>query len=197
MKDLAELVELNRFVGREFLLWLWFESEVFETNLKPSGADSLSLWLETQITLASEGEEIRVKGATPGLAPEAKQALRQGKLPRDARLRAVLSELEYGWTFKADDLAIAGLGVPAQLKSKSDDDKYEVLYERMRLVEILEAALEGLFTDFLDLRLDAAWENKLVPIFKQWARGKAVDVSAYEALKRSKLGRRATKKRAS
>jgi hypothetical protein len=181
VRDLAELVELNRFVGRELLLWLWFESEVFETNLRPSSGEPCALWLEGQLTLASEGEETRVKGSTPGLAPEAKQALRQGKLPTDTRLRMVLGELELSWRMKADELSVASLKIPAQLKA--DTDKYEALYERMRLTETFEAQLEALFRDFIALRLDEAWESVVVPELKKWARGKAIDEARYAALK--------------
>ena len=188
MKNLAALVEMNRFVGREFLLWLWFESELYETNLAPSRGDRMALWLETQLTLANEGEETRVKSAMPGAAPEAKQALRQGKLPRETRLRVVLADLEYAWKMKADDLAIAGLKVPSQLKAK--DDKYEALYERMRLTEMLETQLEALFHDFLSLRLDAAWDKSVVPDLRRWARGKPVDAKAYGQLKTRLVGKK-------
>ncbi|MFO0615095.1 MAG: hypothetical protein U0414_21065 [Polyangiaceae bacterium] len=187
--DYAALVESNRFVGREFLLWLWFESELFETNLSPSEGTPFALWLETQLTLASDTEETRVKATSPGATPEAKKALVQGKLPKDARIRAVLDEYEYAWAFKADDLALSGLKVPAQLKA--DDDKYEALYERMRLVEGVEAQLEALYRDFLKLRMDdAAWSAGVVPALQRWARGKPVDEAAYRSLKARALGKK-------
>ena len=88
MKDLVERIEQNRFVGREFLLWLWFESQLFETNLAPSGQASCALWLETRITLAFEREESVLKSGAPGAAPEAREALRQGKLPRELAVLA-------------------------------------------------------------------------------------------------------------
>jgi hypothetical protein len=189
VKNPAELVDMNRFVGREFLLWLWFESELYETNLSPSRGERLAMWLETQLTLANEGEETRVKSAMPGAAPEAKQALRQGKLPREARLRVVLNELEFSWKMKADDLAVGGLKVPAQLKAK--DDKYEALYERMRLVEMIEEQLEALFHDFLALRLDGAWDRTVVPDLRRWARGKPIDEKSYASLKLKLIGKKA------
>jgi len=187
-RNFAALVELNRFVGREFLLWLWFETELYETNLAPTRADRISLWLEGELTLADDTDETRVKSAMPGATPEAEQALKQGKLPKQTRLRAVLNDFEYSWKMKADDLAIAGLKVPAQLRAQ--DDKYEALYERMRLVETLEAELEALFHDFLALRLDSAWDRAVVPELKSWARGKRVDEKAYRALKLKLAGKK-------
>lgn len=181
-KDYAALVELNRFVGREFLLWLWFESELYETNLRAHGKEPLALWLESNLTLVSEAEETRIKSAMPGATPEAKQALRQGKLPKSAKLRAVLNQNEFEWSFKADELAFSGLKVPGVLKSK--DDAHEALYERMMLRAELEEQWVALYRDFLALRLHDAWETTVVPAMKAWARGKDVDEPAYAKLKK-------------
>ena len=71
MTDLVDRIERNRFVGREFLLWLWFESEVFETNLAPTGQGRVALWIETRMTLAFEKDESVLKSAMPAASPEA------------------------------------------------------------------------------------------------------------------------------
>ncbi len=184
-KDYAALVELNRFVGREFLLWIWFESEIYETNLRAFGKDPIAIWLETNLTLVSEAEETRVKSAMPGATPEAKQALRQGKLPKTAKLRAVLNQNEYEWGFKADELAISGLKVPGVLKSK--EDAHEALYERMMLRADLEEHWVALYKDFLALRLHEAWESVVTPSMKAWARGKEVDEALYAKTKKRVL----------
>jgi hypothetical protein len=185
--DLAKLVESNRFMGREMLLWLWFESELHETELRASDGKTCSLWIETQITLADGEEETRIKSGMPAAAPEAKQALRQGKLPKQARMHAIVGEHEFTWVLKADDLAIGGLKVPAELKAK--DDRYEALYERMRLTEELEAALESLFADFVALRLSPTWSQQVVPLLQAWAHGEKVDERAHAAI-RATLGKK-------
>ncbi len=175
----VEAIEQNRFVGREFLLWLWFESEINETTLVTSTKKTISLWLEAQITLSIEGEETKVKGQTAAASAEAKQALRRGKLPQQARMRAIVDELEFAWTMKADELWRATLKIPAQLKEEGDQD--ETFYERMHLVEILEDAMGQLFRDFLALRLSPSWERVVIPAMREWARGKPVERAAYDA----------------
>ena len=192
MKDLVERIEQNRFVGREFLLWLWFESQLFETNLAPSGQASCALWLETRITLAFEREESVLKSGAPGGAPEAREALRQGKLPREARIRMITEDREFAWLFKADTLGLASVALPAEL-TKKDDDAHEVLYERMRLVEALEATLEALWSDFLALRLSEAWEATCVPVFGQFAHDEEIDEAGYTKAKQRALGKRPKK----
>lgn len=192
MKDLVERIEQNRFMGREFLLWLWFESQLFETNLAPSGQPSCALWLETRITLSFEREESVLKSAAPGAAPESREALRQGKLPREARIRMITEEREFAWLFKADTLGLASVALPAEL-TKKDDDAHEVLYERMRLVEALEATLEALWSDFLALRLSEAWEATCVPALGQFAHDEAIDEEAYTKAKQRALAKRPKK----
>ncbi len=181
MTDPAALVETNRFLGRELLLWLWFESEQNETHVRASSGASCSLWVETQITLSADEEEARIKSAMPAATPEAKQALRQGKLPRQARMHAIVEDHEFTWAWKADELGIGGLKVPAELKA--DTDRYEALYERMRLVEELETVLEALLADFVALRLSPAWASSMVPLLQSWAYGERVDATAYAAIK--------------
>jgi hypothetical protein len=189
---LIERIEQNRFAGREFLLWLWFESILFETNLAPGGQASCALWLETRLTLTFEKDESLLKTAIPGVAPEAREALRQGKLPREARLRLTSGEREYAWLFKADTLALSGLTIPSELKGK-EDDVHEVLYERMHLVEALETILEALWSDFLALRLSETWEAAVLPALGAFAREEDVDEDAYAKAKQRALAKRPRK----
>ncbi len=191
--DLLDLVEGRRFMGREFVVWLWFESEMQETNLHPTGADPLSMWLEAQITLVLEKEESRLKGAIPASSPEAKEALRQGKLPKEAKMRLVRGDREYAWTLKADSLWLSGLKLPTQLKK--NDEKHEVFYERMMLLEDLETSLSALFADFVRLRLAEPWDDDVVPMMQRWAHGEKVDAERYLATKRGILGDKRKRKR--
>jgi hypothetical protein len=192
VSDLITRIETNRFVGREFLLWMWFESVVFETNLAPTGQPSCALWLETRLTLAFDKDESLLKTATPGAAAEAREALRQGKLPREARLRLTSGDREYAWMFKADALSIGGLAIPAELDIKKDEIS-EVLYERMRLVEALEATLEALWSDFLALRLSEAWSATVLPALVKFAHDEEIDEDAYTKAKQRVLAKKPRK----
>lgn len=193
MTDLLEIIEHNRFVGREFLLWVWFESEVFETNLATSKGARRAMWIEPKLALSFEAEEAVLKSAIPGQTPEAKVALRQGKLPKEARLRATTGEHEYAFTFKADTLSLSGLSIPAELDAKKDDPA-EVLKDRMRLTDELEAILDGLFDDFLALRLSPAWSQTVLPSLRRFARDRKVDADAYQEAKRGVLAKRSKKR---
>ena len=72
--DLARLIEKQRFLGREFLVFLWFESELFDGQIPVEGFGPCELRLESWITLSCDKEQARLKGVMPSAEPEAHQA---------------------------------------------------------------------------------------------------------------------------
>ena len=165
--DYVDKIERARFLGREFLVWLWHESEVREGVLPLSGGEACELWLEGHLTLVgaeTEKSESKLKAAMPSASPEAKEALRQGKLPVKAKLRVARGPQTWGFTLNADTLGIASVSVPALIKEDTD----ERFFERMELVETLEATLSDLLGTFLELRASAQWEGQAVPALRRW-----------------------------
>jgi hypothetical protein len=187
MEDLAHLVEGMKFVGSEFLVWLWFESELFEGSLQLIDGTQCEFWFESQLLLVRDKEQASLKGEAPSANPEAHEALRQGKLPSRARVRLIRNELEYGFVLSADDLSLSSVKIPAQLKKEKD----EQFYERMYLIEELETMLEGLFADFLVLRLGKAWDAFVLPNMRTWVKDEAADIDGYTR----KLAESITRKR--
>jgi hypothetical protein len=180
--DLVDLIEKRRFVGREFLVWLWFESELSEGRFDVQGFGPCEIFLESQITLVQDKEQSRLKGAVPSAAPEAHEALRQGKLPTQARVRLTRGELEFAFVFTADTLALSAMKIPAVMKDEVDDQ----FYERMYLVEDLEALFAALYGRFLALRLSTAWEETVAPAIRAWVRG---EETIHEAVYRKMVAR--------
>jgi hypothetical protein len=165
--DLVDLIEKRRFIGREFLVFLWFESELFDGQIPVEGFGPCELRLESWITLSCDKEQARLKGVMPSAEPEAHQALRQGKLPAQARLRLTVGELVYAFAFNGDTLALAAVKIPRVVKDEAD----EQFYERMYLVEELESLVAALYAKFVAVRLSAAWEQQVLPAIRAWVRG--------------------------
>ena len=157
--DLLDRIERSHFLGREFLVWLWFESERREGVVPLPGGEACELWLEDQLTLVSEGlekAESKLKASAPSTTPEAKEALRQGKLPTKAKLRIERGPQSWSFLFDADTLGVARVKIPAQITEEGD----EKFYERMQLVEELEGMIGGLYERFLALRTSDAWPRE-------------------------------------
>jgi hypothetical protein len=165
--DLIDRIENTRFLGREFLVWLWYESEVKEGVLPLPSGEACELWLEEQLTLVVGGlekAESKLKGSTPSYTSEAKEALRRGKLPTKAKIRVDRGPQSWSFVFEADTLGIAGVKIPALLTEEND----ERFYERMQLVEELEGILGGLYEQFLKVRTSDAWTREVAPAMRAW-----------------------------
>jgi hypothetical protein len=202
--QVLDRIEKRRFVGREFLLWMWFESELFEATLETRKHGAFGLWIERQLVLSPGVETTRIKGSYPGGSREAKEALLVGKLPEAAGLHVSWGDREITFTLKAERMAVTGLVLPTVLdedepalaealpprrrkkgkgpaaEAREDDAIYESFRERMRLTQEIEELLEALYRDFLTLRLGSAWGAVALPAIRAWARGgKRVDADAY------------------
>jgi len=178
--DLLETIETKRFLGREFLVWLWFESELFEGKASAHGVGDFELFLEKQITLEAGGqkdkEQSKLRGANPASTPEAREALRQGKTPTVASLRLRRNEQDFSFLFHADAFLLAGIKIPALLNEKDD----EPFYERISLMEDLETHVEALYGDFVLLRSSDAWDKLVLPALLRWVHDRdPVDATSY------------------
>jgi hypothetical protein len=164
--DLLDAIEGARFLGREFLVWLWYESERREGVLPLAGGERCELWLEEQLTLVADAgqSESKLKAGAPSASPEAKEALRQGKLPTKAKIRLARGPQTWGFLFDADTLGLAGVKVPALIK----EDGEEKFYERIQLVEDLEEMLGALYERFLHERTSPAWHAETAPAIRAW-----------------------------
>jgi hypothetical protein len=167
--DLLPLIENRRFLGREFLTWLWFESELFGTELGATGVGAVELAFERQITLVGGpkgDEESKLKGVNPSATSEAREALRQGKLPTSARARLRKDDRDFAFVFAADTLALSSLKLPDVVKEGGD----EPFFDRVALVEEVESVLGALYADFLRLRIGTVWDEVVLPAMMRWVR---------------------------
>ena len=81
---LSETVRKSEFLGREFLLWLWFKSETHEGRFDLGETGQVELWIDHRVVLQTAREDgvekVVCSGENPHLR-EARFALKQGKAP--------------------------------------------------------------------------------------------------------------------
>lgn len=181
-KGLGELIETKRFLGRELLAWIWFESEVFEQRFSIEGFGECELFLEKKLDLETapdrDKETTKLTGVAPSGSPEAREALRQAKLPTRAKIIIRRDEQEFALQLDADALGLSGVKIPALIKGEGEDP----FYERIQLIEELEGAVEALYREFLLLRLSRTWDEEVVPSMVEWMNDK--DGTALERYRR-------------
>lgn len=193
-------IELRRFVGRELLLWLWFESEIFEATLETKEHGSFGLWLEGRLVLDEGKESTTIKGTSPGGHREAKESLLRGKTCERAGLHLSFGDHECTLTLRGETLAFAGLVPPRKEKEPATEgelappvkkkrsskaekqlDEHDTFYERMHFARDVEGLTTALYRDFLALRLSSAWEKTVLPALEDWVAGKPVNADRYKA----------------
>lgn len=167
--DLLTRINRTQFLGREFLTWLWYRSELSEGLFKRDG-ETFEVWFDAKLVLESLGdikEQSAIKSENPTETEEARASLQTGKQVREAQLRLIQGQKQWTFTIKAEDLAISGLKVPALL-SREDEEQ---LYERFYLLEEALDLVEHLWRAFVTLRLDDdAWRAELEAV-RAWVRG--------------------------
>jgi recombination associated protein RdgC len=189
--DLVDRIETTRFLGGEFLLWLWFSRDVTGGEIHIKGRGTLSVSLETQLGLAdpiAERERVQIRGLDPFGGTEAGEALAAGKLPRKVGLRIVFEQSEWVMTLDSSTLALSGVKLPALSNERED----EVLNERMRLLEQIHELVHALYAHFLGVRLSPAWESDVLPALRRWVRsGDVMDEKQFDRLHARRAGRAA------
>ncbi len=164
-----DCVEKTRFLGKEFLTWLWFRAERQQGLFELDGIEPFELFFDDRLVLDVAVDHVRevnaIRSENPTDAAEAKVALQTGKKVTEVRLHIYRDEQEWKCAISAEELALSGVRVPGVL-SKEDD---EVVLERMMLLDELEAMLDGLWQQFLRIRLDPeAWPTELAAL-RSWA----------------------------
>jgi len=108
---LIERVKETEFLGREFLLWLWYNSEVNGGTYKLEDGD-VELWVDKKIVLRHDDDEGTEKIVFTGdnlNLKEARFALMEKKQVTESQLRLKVEENEYSFTLDSEWMNIKTL----------------------------------------------------------------------------------------
>ena len=163
MKPL-ELVEQGRFLGEEFLLWLWMRG-LAEGGTSGVEGDLSACFIDDAVTLVSERgdvKELSLRKGNPAESREAFEALSRGMRPSKAKARLLSGDMEWTFVIDASSLDTSAMKLPP---SQAKDPAGRVA-DRLFLLEEGVAHLERRFTRFLELRTDDP--DGLEGLLKQW-----------------------------
>lgn len=156
----------KEFLGNEFLLWLWHESDRHEGEIEVKGLGGLSLLfdrsLDLDCTYGMTGKD-SLRGTGPTRMPEARDALRTGKAPRKAFLTLVNKSGQYEFNFNPETLALGSTKLPEVEEAETPRVLFE---ERIGLLRDLSKTLDGLYESFLAIRASSSWEGTVGGIRK-------------------------------
>lgn len=153
--------EPKDFLGNEFLLWLWHEADHRSGIIPTESSGEVTLYIDRSLDLdCAYGQTGRdtLRGDGPSRMPEAKDALRSGKLPRRAGLVIDACRQQFTLNFNAESLALGS----AKLPEIEDAETARVVFEeRVSLIRDLCQGIDGLFETFLKLRASSSWEGQV------------------------------------
>ena len=173
--DLVDLIQEKRFLGQEFLAWLWFKSEERGGAVELPGIGDVTVVFEKHMLLEFGEGEANEKVICRGLQTELREArsgLAHGKKPEQARMQLIRGEHEFDVTLTAATLEFRNVKLPKTVAGADEGKDPEAvegrILERIGLIEELGKFVNDLFHAYLNLRLSDAWPEELGRL-RSWA----------------------------
>lgn len=137
------------YLGREFLLWLFWKSAEDETmslnnlglgEIKISIGDSLSL-----VSVTGDGYCETITSPEILTLPSVRESIKKGRLPDAAKIRISSKDLEWNFTVKAIPFKISSVKLPIT----GGKNENEMISVRLLAMTRLELIMKALFNTFL------------------------------------------------
>lgn len=158
--------EPKDFLGNEFMVWLWHEADGRTSVVKTEDAGEVTVMFDRSLDLdCAYGQTGRdsIKSVGPSHTPEARDALRVGKVVRRAGLVLDAFKQQFNLNISAESLGVGGAKLP---EVEDADTPRKLFEERITLIRDLTRALDGLYATFLKSRASSAWEGQTGSIRK-------------------------------
>jgi recombination associated protein RdgC len=175
--DLVDLIQEKRFLGQEFLAWLWYKSEERGGSVEVPGKGDILVVFEKHMLLEYGEGEASEKVICRGLQTELKEAragLALGKKPEQARIMLAHDEREYHVTLTAALFEFRNVKLPKTVAAADEGDDPESvegrILERIALLEELTNLVMDLFRMFLARRATEDWPVELAAM-RRWITG--------------------------
>ncbi len=173
MLDVAVAYNRYKFLGEEFLTWLWYVIEKNQTLLKSIDRDLVALEVGNRIVFENRrkesAERITIKGESAGLE-EGILALKNGALVTELNMVYRSAELVWQFTLKGESLNISSLNIPQTDLPESDEDLEGYVIEKLFLYDKSLQFLQNLFARFVKLRISNDWQSKDIAAIRNWIR---------------------------
>ncbi|MCP4764531.1 MAG: hypothetical protein GY870_22335 [archaeon] len=173
MLDIATAYNKYKFLGNDYLTWIWF---LIENNKNISSIinseDLISLEVGNSIVLENRlgdksKEKITIKGDKADLE-EGTTALKKGAFVTYINLLCKINKDEYKFSIKGESFNITGLKTPKIDLSKIEDETEGMVLEKTFFVFKICKVIDTLFLKYIDQRTSDDWNNKGLQEIKNW-----------------------------
>ena len=171
MLDISVAYNRYKFLGDEFLTWLWFSMEKNRDQLITPDKEPFSIEIGNRIVLENRiteaVESITIKGDNAGLE-EGFLSLQKGSLVTELHLIYKIGNQEWKFNIKGESLSCSGLKHPDIGVIESGDQVEGLVLEKLFLYEKVSTLIDSLFKIFIGVRLKNKWQTEIVPAIHKW-----------------------------
>ena len=172
MLDIAVAYNRYKFLGNEFLTWLWFMIETDQNRLRQYDPDLVSLNIGSRLVLENTHnnakETVTIKGEDANLE-EGLLALKKGAVVTEIHLSYKTGAQHWQFSLKGESLNISNLKLPETGPVETPEDLESVVIEKAYLVEKVIELINNLFSHFVKLRVSDKWRKQTVSQIRKWA----------------------------
>jgi len=173
MLDIATAYNKYKFLGNDFLTWIWFLIET-DQNISSllDSKDTVTLEVGNSIVLENKlgdksKENISIKGDQAGLE-EGTTALKKGAFVTQINLICNINDDEYKFTIKGESLNVTGLKTPKTDLSKNADEIEGLVLEKASFCYKIFDVIDTLFLKYIENRTSDEWNSKGLQNIKNW-----------------------------
>ncbi len=171
MLDISIAYSRYKFMGFEFLTWLWFTMEMDVNTIQHDEFTEFSIKIGNRMVIENafhnSMETVTIKGDDAGLE-EGMLALRKGGMITEMNMIAVSDRQQWQFTLKGESLAIAALKIQNDVEPENKEDMEAQVIDRIFTCERIIDWIHHLFHQFIKLRLSDKWKNAIIPAMHQW-----------------------------
>jgi hypothetical protein len=171
MIDIATAYNKYKFLGYEFLTWLWFVIEKKPEKIAVPGQMIRSAQMGNRIILENpqldRTDRITAKGDSTNF-DTGMLSLRQGALVTEMSLLLKGDAHEWQLVIKGEDLSLANLKTPSTAPMESADDIEAAVLEKAFLLEQALMWIDQQFRTFVKDRIALSWEPRTIPEIRTW-----------------------------
>lgn len=170
MIDVSVSYNKYKFLGNEFLTWLWFIIENEEINVKDH--EHVNLEIGNKIVIERVNgedslENITIKGDDAGLE-EGKISLQKGAVVTEISVIYKSGEYEWKFTIKGESFNISNLKTPETESLKKKDEFEGAVLEKYYLYNKMVDFIDKIYRKFIEIRLSKKWNDEILLNIKKW-----------------------------
>ncbi len=173
MLDIATGYNKYKFLGNDFLTWLWYliENDIKIKELINSEYNIITFQIGNSIVLENSlgdklKEKISIKGDEAGLE-EGKTALKKGAVVTSINLILEIDNEEYKFSIKGESLNITGFKTPS-FKTENNEEIEGAILEKAFFCEKIYTFIDTLFSKFIEKRSTNAFKDKDIHEIRKW-----------------------------